>query len=123
MSDPQIGRSQKIVPPAVQSGRIVSVDTLRGLTIFLMVFVNDLGKGAPSWLHHIQPSNADGMTVADVVFPSFLFIVGVSIPLALERATAAGKSKLAQLRHILTRTAGLLFMGVIYINQDADIDP
>ena len=32
-----------------------SVDTLRGLTIFLMVFVNDLGRGAPSWMHHIQP--------------------------------------------------------------------
>jgi predicted acyltransferase len=108
----------QVRPPV--SARIASVDALRGLTILLMVFVNDLGAAAPSWMHHIRPPNADGMTLADVVFPTFLFIVGVSIPLALERASAAGKSRLTQLGHILTRTAGLLFMGVIYINQDAD---
>src|SRR5579885_2576564 len=79
-----------VVSP-IASGRIASVDALRGLTILLMVFVNDLGRGAPSWMHHIQPPNADGMTLADVVFPTFLFIVGVSIPLALERARAAGE--------------------------------
>ena len=35
--------------------RVVSVDTLRGLTILLMVFVNDLGRGAAAWMHHIRP--------------------------------------------------------------------
>src|SRR5438477_11451930 len=88
-------------------GRIDSVDALRGLTILLMVFVNDLGRGAPAWMLHIQPSNADGMTLADVVFPVFLFLVGVSIPLAFERARAAGKSTMAQLGHVLMRTATL----------------
>jgi hypothetical protein len=97
-------------------GRIASVDALRGLTILLMIFVNDLGKGAPSWMHHIQPPNADGMTLADVVFPAFLFIVGVSIPLAFERALEAGRSKAAQLGHVLVRTAALLVMGVIVLN-------
>jgi hypothetical protein len=53
----------------IAGGRVASVDALRGLTILLMVFVNDLGLGAPAWVHHIQPSNADGMTLADVVFP------------------------------------------------------
>jgi predicted acyltransferase len=96
------------------------VDALRGLTILLMVFVNDLGRAAPSWMHHIQPPNADGMTLADVVFPMFLFIVGVSIPLAFERARATGKSAGAQIGHILTRTAGLLLMGVIELNSDHD---
>jgi heparan-alpha-glucosaminide N-acetyltransferase len=99
-------------------GRIASVDALRGLTILLMIFVNDLGHGAPSWMHHIQPPNADGMTLADVVFPAFLFIVGVSIPLAFERARAAGKSGVQQLGHILIRTAALLFMGVIVLNTE-----
>src|SRR5271157_6024171 len=65
------------------SSRVISVDTLRGLTILLMVFVNDLGHRAPSWMRHIQPPRADGMTLADIVFPFFLFIVGISIPLAL----------------------------------------
>src|SRR5262245_66316443 len=92
-------------PRPAAGGRIDSVDALRGLTILLMVFVNDLGPAAPAWMHHIQPPGADGMTLADVVFPAFLFLVGVSIPLAFERARAAGKSKAALFFHVLTRTA------------------
>lgn len=107
-----------MVPP--ESPRITSVDTLRGLTILLMVFVNDLGSGAPSWMLHIQPPNADGMTLADIVFPFFLFIVGVSIPLAQERAMAAGASTWSRLGHVLVRTAALLLMGAIEINSRAD---
>ncbi len=64
-------------------GRVDSIDALRGLTILTMVFVNDVGSAAPAWAHHIQPPDADGMTVADMVFPGFLFIVGMSIPLSL----------------------------------------
>ena len=105
-------------PPT--GGRIDSVDALRGLTILLMVFVNDLGPAAPSWMLHIQPPGADGMTLADVVFPAFLFLVGVSIPLAFERARAAGMSKWAQLVHVLTRTAGLLLMGLVELNGPDD---
>jgi predicted acyltransferase len=100
--------------------RVLSVDTLRGLTIFLMVFVNDLGRGAPSWMHHIRPPRADGMTLADIVFPFFLFIVGVAIPLSMEKAETGGVSRWAQIGHIVTRTAGLLFLGVIELNAGAD---
>src|SRR5436309_4055942 len=97
-------------PPAA-GGRVASVDALRGLTILLMVFVNDLGPSAPAWMRHIQPPDADGMTLADVVFPVFLFLVGVSIPLAFERAREAGRSAAVQLGHVLVRTGGLLLMG------------
>ena len=83
-------------------GRVASVDALRGLTILLMIFVNDLGPHAPSWMHHIQPPNADGMTLADVVFPAFLFIVGVSIPLAIDRGPLPWTRRFAQLGHIAT---------------------
>ncbi len=101
--------------------RVASVDTLRGLTIALMVFVNDLGPAAPAFLHHIHPSDADGMTVADVVFPSFLFIVGVSIPLAFEAAGRAGIALRRQVGHILGRTAALLIMGVIEFNSGRSV--
>jgi predicted acyltransferase len=85
-----------------------------------MIFVNDLGPNAPSWLHHIQPPRADGMTLADLVFPAFLFTVGVSIPLALKRGPLPWPERSAQLGHIATRTLGLLFMGVIEFNAERD---
>ncbi|HZU34833.1 MAG TPA: DUF5009 domain-containing protein [Gemmataceae bacterium] len=110
------------VPP-VASSRVASVDAFRGLTILLMIYVNDLGPGAPAWMHHIQPPDADGMTLADIVFPWFLFLVGMSIPLAFERAQATGKTKLAQLGHVLVRTAGLLLMGVILYNVEETPTP
>ncbi|AMV37963.1 hypothetical protein VT85_11040 [Planctomyces sp. SH-PL62] len=93
---------------------------LRGLTILLMVFVNDLGPAAPGWLRHIEPPGADGMTTADVVFPWFLFLVGVSIPLAFERAFARGASLAREVGHILVRSASLILLGVISYNSDAD---
>jgi heparan-alpha-glucosaminide N-acetyltransferase len=112
----EVPKANSMTP--MMGGRIASVDALRGLTILLMIFVNDLGEAAPSWMHHIQPPRADGMTLADVVFPAFLFIVGVSIPLAFERARRDGKTLWVQLGHILVRTASLLFMGVIVFNSE-----
>ena len=100
--------------------RVDSVDVLRGLTILLMVFVNDLGPAAPSWLHHIEPPDADGMTAADLVFPWFLFIVGVSIPLAFEHASARGATPRGRVGHVLARGASLVALGVVTENAGAD---
>jgi predicted acyltransferase len=64
-----------------KSKRLVSLDALRGFTIAAMVIVNDPG----SWGSVYRPLNhADwnGCTITDLVFPFFLFIVGVSIALA-----------------------------------------
>lgn len=102
--------------------RIASVDTLRGMVILLMVFVNDLGPGAPTWMHHIQPPDADGMTLADLVFPAFLFIVGISIPLAIERSLQLGKSRMQIMFHITIRTVGLLVMGLVGVNKSAEVN-
>jgi heparan-alpha-glucosaminide N-acetyltransferase len=111
-----------MTPPNTPStaARIDSVDTLRGLTILTMVFVNDVGPAAPAWAHHIQPPNADGMTVADVVFPSFLFIVGMSIPLALERAKQSGATLFQQLVRVFSRSLALLLMGLVELNHMDD---
>lgn len=98
-----------------------SLDVLRGLNIFVMLFVNDLAGvfGAPGWMKHISPFSADGMTFVDVVFPAFLFIAGLSLPLALERRFSRGESKLAVARHILGRTLILLLLGVLMVNTES----
>jgi predicted acyltransferase len=102
--------------------RIVSIDVFRGLTMLLMLFVNDIGDGelghianAPWWLKHL-PTEIDGLSLPDVIFPAFLFIVGLSIPLALERRIARGDSLLQLVRHILTRGLGLIFIGLCMVN-------
>ena len=66
--------------------RIASIDIFRALTMLLMIFVNDLAsvKGLPWWTYHIPPGEF-GMTYVDVVFPAFLFIVGMAIPLAFQK--------------------------------------
>lgn len=102
-------------------GRLLSLDVVRGLIVLLMLFVNDMPgvAGTPAWLKHIEPSSADGMTLPDFVFPCFLFIVGLSIPLALEGRLAGGASWVSLWRHVLARTASLLVMGVFMVNDPA----
>jgi predicted acyltransferase len=99
--------------------RIASVDALRGLVITLMIFVNDVAgvTAAPGWLKHAT-AREDAMTLPDIVFPCFLFIAGISIPLALDRALAAGASRLQLWRKVLGRTVALLVMGVLMVNAE-----
>lgn len=100
----------------IASNRIASIDVFRGLTILLMIFVNDLAgvSNIPAWLKH-APEGSPGMTFVDIVFPAFLFIVGLSIPFALaqRRKKYPDKSIWA---HILVRTAGLIVLGLLMLN-------
>lgn len=97
--------------------RIASIDVFRGLTILSMIFVNDLGRisGVPWWLKHF-PADGDGMTFVDIVFPAFLFIVGMAIPFAISRRFEKGESALQIWRHIGIRTFALLVIGVFMVN-------
>lgn len=105
--------------PAPGPTRIASVDALRGLVITLMVFVNDLGETpqAPAWLKHVG-SARDAMHIPDLVFPAFLFIAGVSIPIAFERALSLGQTRVQLLGKVLARTASLLVIGVAMVNME-----
>lgn len=102
--------------PKPTSQRILSIDIVRGLTLLLMLFVNDLYMpGVPAWLGHTE-MNYDGMGLADWVFPSFLFMVGISIPYAIEARRRRGASDLAITGHILWRTLSLICIGVALLN-------
>jgi len=97
--------------------RILSIDIMRGLTLLLMLFVNDLNmKVAPSWLGHM-PADHDGMGLADWVFPGFLFIVGMAIPFAISGRLKKGEPVAKILLHIAIRTLSLLIIGVLMLNS------
>jgi heparan-alpha-glucosaminide N-acetyltransferase len=104
---------------SVNPQRIVSIDILRALTMLLMIFVNDFWtlKDVPFWMLH-RKFGVDGIGLSDVVFPAFLFIVGLSLPYALENRRKKGDSTLQIAFHILLRTAALLIMGVFLVNGE-----
>jgi len=104
--------------PIHKTNRILSIDIMRGLTLFLMLFVNDLFEpGVPNWLLHAK-RNFDGMGLADWVFPGFLFMVGMSIPYAIGSRREKGQSTIQIFGHILIRTISLLIIGVFMLNTD-----
>lgn len=110
---------------AAQPQRLISIDALRGFTMFMMIFVNDLagaGKIVPDWMVHFSDRHrgGSGMTFVDLVFPAFLFIVGMSIPLALGGRLAKGQSAWRILGHIGVRTLSLLFIGILMVNGTPD---
>jgi predicted acyltransferase len=96
--------------------RILTIDIMRGLTLFLMLFVNDLNmKNVPWWLGHTE-AGFDGMGLADWVFPGFLFMVGMAVPFAVQSRFKKGDSTRQVVFHIFTRTISLLIIGVLMLN-------
>lgn len=109
---------------SIYAQRNQGIDMLRGLTMFIMIFVNDFWKvhGVPHWLEHAA-FGEDFMGLADIVFPCFLFAVGMSIPYAIERRYAKGLSPESTLGHILSRTLALLVMGAFITNSEFRLSP
>ena len=103
--------------------RILSIDAFRGITILVMIFVNELAgvHDIPQWMKHM-PRDADAMSFVDVVFPGFLFIVGMSIPFAINHRLEKGASFIQLRQHILFRTLGLLVLGFFMVNAEGDYD-
>lgn len=101
------------------SKRNTSIDVFRSITMLLMVFVNDVDSvsGIPSFIKHAHP-DSDSMGFADVIFPAFLFIVGLSLPFALLRRVDRGDSSWKLVLHILWRSLALLVMGIFQVNMD-----
>src|SRR5678810_1462841 len=99
--------------PAGAASRIASLDAFRGFVILAMTFVNYLGgvSGVPAWLQHVD-GGVDGYTFVDLVFPGFLFMVGMSIPLSLERRLTSSSAWQPTLVHMFARGAMLILLGL-----------
>ena len=100
--------------------RIASVDAFRGVTFLVMLFVNCLAgaRGIPFGIQHMAAS-VDGMSLADVVFPAFLFAVGMSIPFGINSRILKGDSRAQVQRHIGYRAFGLVLIGFFMVNTEA----
>ena len=98
--------------------RIASIDIFRALTMIIMIFVNDYAGmgGLPHWLHHAD-FDEDMLGFSDLVFPAFLFCVGMSIPFAVGARFNRGASQLQVLGHIVLRSLALLVMGIFSMNM------
>src|SRR5689334_18304020 len=89
------------------SGRMVSLDVFRGITIAGMTLVNNPG----TWNNIYWPlehAEWDGWTPTDLIFPFFLFIVGVSLTFSFARRVAAGDDQFDLLKKVFKR-AGVIF--------------
>ncbi|UOE46455.1 DUF5009 domain-containing protein [Mucilaginibacter sp. SMC90] len=99
--------------------RLLSIDVLRAITMLLMIFVNDASgvKHIPEWIDHAKGFE-DRMGFADTIFPAFLFIVGLSLPFAINNRIKKGDSAKQVLFYILIRSVALLIMGFYHVNLE-----
>src|SRR5690349_19314937 len=93
------------------STRLMSLDLFRGVTIAAMILVNDPGDG-PSAHWPLKHSEWNGWTPTDLVFPFFLFIVGVAMAFSFRSRLQKGEGKGHLLRHVLWRGVILFAIGV-----------
>jgi len=104
---------------AASTSRVVSIDIFRGVTMAVMIFVNEVAevRGLPWWTNHAHAWE-DRMTYVDMVFPFFLFAAGLSMPLAISQRLKRNPSTFALCLHIVTRALGLLVLGFILANAE-----
>ncbi len=97
--------------PVSTSKRLLSLDVLRGLTIAFMIMVNNEG-GDGAWTE-MRHAEWNGLTATDLVFPTFLFVVGVSIVFSVAARLKRGESRANLAWHSLRRAAILFLLGIL----------
>lgn len=91
--------------------RLTSLDVLRGLTIALMILVNTSGDGKHTYAL-LEHAAWNGLTIADIVFPCFLFMVGISVAISLTGRLKRGVTHGAILLQAARRSAVLFVLGL-----------
>ena len=93
-------------------GRLLSLDLLRGLTIGFMILVNNNGSEAVAYWP-LKHAAWNGFTPTDLVFPTFLFLVGISTVLSTASRLAQGATKGSLFLHTVRRAAILFLLGLL----------
>ncbi|XP_068607102.1 heparan-alpha-glucosaminide N-acetyltransferase, partial [Brachionichthys hirsutus] len=101
-------------PPPSPSKRLRSLDTFRGISLVIMVFVN-YGGGRYWFFKH---ESWNGLTVADLVFPWFVFIMGTAIALSTNSLLRAGVTRCSLFRKVVWRSLQLFIIGILIINPN-----
>jgi len=91
--------------------RLVALDVLRGITIAFMIMVNNNG-GAGSW-HFMNHAQWNGLTPTDLVFPTFVLVVGASIAFAFEARLKRGATRTQLAWHTVKRAVILFLLGIV----------
>jgi heparan-alpha-glucosaminide N-acetyltransferase len=114
---PVEGTSIRPGSPPGKLDRMESIDIFRGFNVLVMIFVDNLGMvaGLPWWTYHM-PEAANGMTYVDMVFPAFLFLMGMSIPLSTVSRIAKGQAMSQIWAHVVARSLGLVALGLFVAN-------
>jgi predicted acyltransferase len=97
--------------PLAEVARLTSLDVFRGMTIAAMILVNNAGD----WAHTYWPlrhAEWNGWTPTDLIFPFFLFIVGISMVFSFASRSARGQSRKQLLAHALKRSAIIFALGI-----------
>jgi predicted acyltransferase len=96
---------------SANSGRIISLDVFRGMTIASMILVNDPGTwGAIYWpLDHAE---WNGWTPTDLIFPFFIFIAGVSMTLSFAARLKRGGTRGSLALHVVIRSVAIFAVGL-----------
>ena len=97
---------------AAAPSRVLAIDVLRGITIAFMILVNDPGDGSHTY-EQLEHAKWNGLTLTDLVFPTFLFLVGASIILSLSTRISRGDSPQKLARNILRRAAIIFFIDLV----------
>jgi len=108
------------MPTQPVTERFISLDAFRGATMALMVLVNTPGDGKYVYAP-LRHAEWHGWTITDVVFPSFLWIVGVAMTFAMARQVAAGATRRRIFLQVCRRAAVLYLLGLlVYLFPDFD---
>lgn len=112
--DSDVVRTDHATRATQKPARLLSLDVLRGLTIMFMIIVNS--QGGPGAFHPLTHANWNGFTPTDLVFPTFLFLIGISTVLSTAARRARGATRNELMLHSLRRAAVLFVFGLIVNN-------